>query len=126
MAPTGTEREIRASFEREDGASGGLRDGSDDAARTAALLGTQVSARSERQGTGCGVIWRDAVQPAGHSASVSVLRGGRDHRQFACRGLPWPRQDGQTARSNPGVPGCRRIWTRAWGRIELADERTGR
>jgi hypothetical protein len=30
------------------------------------------------------------------------------------------------ARSNPGAPRCRRIWTRAWGRIELADKRTGR
>jgi len=122
----GTEREIRASFEREDGASGGCWRGSWRWARTRALLGTRVSARSERQGTRCGVIWRDATLPTGHSASVSVLRGGRDHRQFACRELLWPRQDGQTARSNPGAPGCRRIWSRAWGRIELADERTGR
>ena len=29
-------------------------------------------------------------------------------------------------RANPGAPRCRRIWIRAWGRIERADERTGR
>ena len=40
-----------------------------------------------------------AVLSAGHSASVSVLRGGRDHRQFGRCELPGPRQDGQIARS---------------------------
>ena len=29
-------------------------------------------------------------------------------------------------RANPGAPRCRQIWIRAWGRMELADERTGR
>jgi hypothetical protein len=108
----GTEREIGASFERGDGASGG-----DEPPRRAdpAQLGTRRFARSEGE-AGCGVTWRSRAAAARDGSSV------RD--AVSC----WATAESVAARlcaATTGCPAravkavgrsCGRSWSGAWGR----------
>ena len=116
-----TDPEFGASFDLGRSASWRAGMARSTGARTPALLGTLLSARSE-VGPGCGVAeaWRGRAGQAFELGEPGVVDGTTANSLAADR--RGPRQDDQAAKTKLLAGSCLRIWTRAWGQREPADE----
>ena len=110
----GTEQEFRASFERNDGATGAGGGGALRSARTAAQLGTRLSARS---GVG-GKMWRGRARRgrAGQAFELGEpgVADGTTANSLAAS-YRRPRQDGQVAKTMFLARNCLRILDQGLG-----------